>query len=64
MAKRLKITRTLVSTSETPFNNDYYPNMSIEEAVAYEKSAEDGEWEENLFDTDLTVETSVEILED
>lgn len=36
MGKKLVVTRTLVTTYEVPYDNEHYPDKTLEEAVAEE----------------------------
>lgn len=67
--KKLKVTRTITSVTIEPFNEDFYPNMNLEQAVEYEKSLEAADFGEYFFDGEgpngeefPAVETTVEVI--
>ena len=66
MSKRLKITRFAVSVDRYDFDGNY-GDMTLEEAVEYEKNAHPGEdgWGEYFFESgNLTYASAVEVIEE
>lgn len=61
MIKRLKITRTVVSIDTVPFNSDYYPDMTIEEAIAEETDPARDDWKEYFFERAMNPITTIEV---
>jgi hypothetical protein len=64
MVKKLKITRTVVRITETPFNDGYYPGMTVEQAINDEKDPDNNEWMECFFEDKVDVTTTVEVIDD
>ncbi len=64
MAKKLKVTRTVTSVQRTPYNDQYYSDMTIEEAIAMESDPNETDWKDYFFDNDgINVKTTVEVIE-
>ena len=62
--KKLKITRIVRNSSTLPYNEQYYPGITIEEAIQLEREGEDS-WEEGFFEGEnLNIQTFVEVVED
>lgn len=64
MKKKLLITRVVMVTYEVPYDDNHYPDMTIEQAVLLEQNSGDGDWEETLFENDdITIMTNVKAIE-
>jgi hypothetical protein len=61
---KLKITRTITHESKTPFNTEYYPNMTLDEAKTYELNTDHEVLVEMLMNDEFTCKTQVEVIEE
>lgn len=62
--KKLRITRVITTTSVVPFNDEYYGDMTLDDAIDMEQNADMEYIVEGFEFSDPQIETRVEIEED